>query len=81
LKALRSQAAPPSPTLAAGLSTSAKPFRQSGVDVIITIFCDFRQFSAEKNWRFSQKPMLSIKILQKFSFVLSRKQFFRRLFW
>jgi hypothetical protein len=23
-----------------------------GVDVMITIFCDFRQ----KNWRFSQKP-------------------------
>jgi hypothetical protein len=28
-----------------------------GVDVMITIFCDFRQFSA-KNWRFFQKPML-----------------------
>jgi hypothetical protein len=28
-----------------------------GTDVTITIFCDFRQFSA-KNWRFSQKPML-----------------------
>jgi hypothetical protein len=28
-----------------------------GVDVMITIFGDFRQFSA-KNWRFSQKPML-----------------------
>jgi hypothetical protein len=28
-----------------------------GVDVMITIFCDFRQFSA-KYWRFSQKPML-----------------------
>jgi hypothetical protein len=30
---------------------------QSGVDVMITIFCDFRRFSAKK-WRFSQKPML-----------------------
>jgi hypothetical protein len=28
-----------------------------GVDIIITIFCDFRQFSA-KNWGFYQKPML-----------------------
>jgi hypothetical protein len=28
-----------------------------GVDVMITIFCDFRPFSAKK-WRFSQKPML-----------------------
>jgi hypothetical protein len=31
--------------------------KSSGVDVMITIFCDFRPFSA-KNWRFSQKPML-----------------------
>jgi hypothetical protein len=29
----------------------------TGVDVMITIFCDFCQFSA-KNWRFHQKPML-----------------------
>jgi hypothetical protein len=28
-----------------------------GVTVMITILCDFCQFSA-KNWRFSQKPML-----------------------
>jgi hypothetical protein len=28
-----------------------------GVDVMITIFCDFWQFLAEK-WSFSQKPML-----------------------
>jgi hypothetical protein len=27
-----------------------------GVDVMITNFCDFCQFSA-KNWRYSQKPM------------------------
>jgi hypothetical protein len=32
-------------------------FSTPGVDVMITIFCDFRQFLA-KNWRFSQKPML-----------------------
>jgi hypothetical protein len=25
---------------------------QTGVDVIITIFCDIHQFSAKKNWRF-----------------------------
>jgi hypothetical protein len=29
----------------------------SGVDVMITIFYDFCQFSSKK-WRFSQKPML-----------------------
>jgi hypothetical protein len=34
------------------------PYVQPGVDVMITIFCDFRQFSEKKNWRFSQKPML-----------------------
>jgi hypothetical protein len=28
---------------------------------MITIFCDFRQFSAKK-WRFSQKPMLWSKL-------------------
>jgi hypothetical protein len=35
------------------IPTEMKP----GVDVMITIFCDFRQFSA-KNWRFSPKLML-----------------------
>jgi hypothetical protein len=30
---------------------------QPGVDVMITIFCDFYPFLAKK-WRFSQKPML-----------------------
>jgi hypothetical protein len=34
-----------------------RKFALSGVDVMITIFCDFWQFSAKK-WRFSQKPML-----------------------
>jgi hypothetical protein len=34
-----------------------KCFHKAGVDVMITIFCDFLQFSAEK-WRFSLKPML-----------------------
>jgi hypothetical protein len=28
-----------------------------GVDIMITIFCNFCPFSA-KNWSFSQKPML-----------------------
>jgi hypothetical protein len=32
--------------------------QSSGVDVMITISGDFPQFSAKKNWRFSQKPML-----------------------
>jgi hypothetical protein len=30
----------------------------TGVDGMITIFCDFRQFSAEKIGVFSQKPLL-----------------------
>jgi hypothetical protein len=30
-----------------------------GADVIMTtVFCDFRQFLGEKNWRFSQTPIL-----------------------
>jgi hypothetical protein len=29
-----------------------------GVDVMITIFFDFFQFSAKKNWSFSQEPIL-----------------------
>jgi hypothetical protein len=40
-----------------------------GVDVIITIFCDFCQFSAKK-WRFSHKSMSGIiKFLQKLAVV------------
>jgi hypothetical protein len=35
-------------------SPNRRKLAQSGVDVMITIFCDFRR----KNWRFSQKPML-----------------------
>jgi hypothetical protein len=31
---------------------------QPGVEVMIMILGDFRQFSAKKNWRFPQKPML-----------------------
>jgi hypothetical protein len=38
-------------------SLKGRKFAQSGVDVMITIFCNFRQFLT-KNWRFSQKPML-----------------------
>jgi hypothetical protein len=37
-----------------------RKFAQSGVDVVITIFCDFRQFSVTK-WRFSQKTNVMIK--------------------
>jgi hypothetical protein len=35
---------------------------QNGVDVMFTIFCDFRQFSAKKLAR-SSKPKVMIKIL------------------
>jgi hypothetical protein len=34
-----------------------RKFGQSGVDVMITNFCDFCQFSSKK-WRFSENPML-----------------------
>jgi hypothetical protein len=58
------------------------------VDVMITIFGDFRQFSAifdnfrRKNWLFFSKINVMIKILHNLcSFVLSQKrQFFRRFF-
>jgi hypothetical protein len=39
-----------------------------GVDVMITIFCDFCQFSAKK-WSFSQKPMLLSQFLQNVTVV------------
>jgi hypothetical protein len=40
-----------------------KNYSGTGVDVMITIFCDFQQFSAKKNWRFSQKTNVMIKFL------------------
>jgi hypothetical protein len=39
------------------VSLKRRNFAQSWVDVMITIFCDFREFSA-KNGRFSAKPVL-----------------------
>jgi hypothetical protein len=42
-----------------------RTFAQSGVDVMITNFCDFCKFSAKKIGVFSQKPMLSSQFLQK----------------
>jgi hypothetical protein len=48
-----------------------------GVDVMITIFCDFRQFSAKKLAFFS-KTNVMINFFSKFGFVLRQKrQFFR----
>jgi hypothetical protein len=49
----------------------------TGVDVMITIFCDFRQFSAKKLAFFS-KTNVMIKIFAKTSSSLSKKrQYFR----
>jgi hypothetical protein len=45
---------------------------KSGVDVMITIFCDFRQFLAKMAF-FSINNVM-IKILNNFSFVLSQKR-------
>jgi hypothetical protein len=56
-------------------------FFSAGVDVMITIFCDFRQFLAKKLAFFS-KTNVMIKILHNLAFVLSRKrQFFSRDFF
>jgi hypothetical protein len=49
-----------------------------GADVIVTIICDFHQFSAEK-MRFSQKPMSWSYFFAKTSIILDKKlQIFRR---
>jgi hypothetical protein len=51
-----------------------------GVDVIISIFCNFCRFSA-KNWRFSQKNKVMIKLLQKLAVVRARNaNFFAKCF-
>jgi hypothetical protein len=51
--------------------------RKSGVDVMITIFCDFYPFSAKKLAFFS-KTNVMITIFAKTSFVLHQKrQYFR----
>jgi hypothetical protein len=53
---------------------------QPGVDVMITIFCDFCQFSAKKLAFFS-KTYVMINCFSKFGFVLSHKrQFFANCF-
>jgi hypothetical protein len=51
-----------------------------GVDVMITIFCDFSQFSAKKLAFFS-KTTVMIKIFAKTSSSLNKKrQFFAKFF-
>jgi Holliday junction resolvasome RuvABC DNA-binding subunit len=51
-----------------------------GVDVMITIFCDFSQFSAKKIGVFL-KYQCNDQIILKFGFVLSQKRhFFRKIF-
>jgi hypothetical protein len=52
-----------------------------GVDVMITIFCYFRQFSTKKLAFFS-KTNVMINFLQKTCSGLNKKrQYFRRKFW
>jgi hypothetical protein len=52
----------------------------TGVDVMITIFCDFDAFR-RKNWRFSKKNQCYDQNFALFSFSLSQnRQFFRRIF-
>jgi hypothetical protein len=53
---------------------------EPGVDVMITIFCDFCPFSA-KNRRFSQKPMLGSQFLQKLAlFCVKNANIFAKFF-
>jgi hypothetical protein len=52
----------------------------SGADVVITIFCDFSQFSAKKIGVFLKYQYYD-QLFSKFSFVLRQKrQFFRKIF-
>jgi hypothetical protein len=56
------------------------PIGRNGVDVMITIFCDFSQFSAKKIGVFLKFQCYD-QLFSKFSFVLSQKrQFFRKIF-
>jgi hypothetical protein len=58
------------------LQASLSRFSPPGVDVMVTIFCDFSQFSAKK-LAFSQIPMLR-SFFSNFTFLLSQKrQLFR----
>jgi hypothetical protein len=50
-----------------------------GVDVMITIFCDFRQFSAKKLAFFS-KTNVMIKILHNLAVFSRKRQFFAEFF-
>jgi hypothetical protein len=55
--------------------------RRAGVDVMITIFCDFWQFSAKKLVVFFKKKQCYNQNFAYFSFVLSQKrQLFRWIF-
>jgi hypothetical protein len=55
-------------------------FRETGIDVMITIFCDFCQFSPKK-LAFSSKNNVMIQIFAQFSFVLSQKRHFLQIFF
>jgi hypothetical protein len=60
--------------------TNSRKFAQSGhpgVNLMITIFCDFRQFSAKKIGAFLKTNVMH-KLLQKTSSSLSIK---RQFFW
>jgi hypothetical protein len=59
---------------------NGKIFTQSGVDVMITIFCDFRQFSAKKLAFFS-KPNVMIKFLHYLAlFWVKNANYFAKIF-
>jgi hypothetical protein len=51
-----------------------------GVDVMITIFCDFRQFSAKKLAFFSKTNVMIIIFAKTSSSLSKKRQFFAKFF-
>jgi hypothetical protein len=58
-----------------GVLLSKKPKPEPGVDVMVTIFCDFSQFSAEKMAFFSKTNVI-MKFLQKIAVVSAKNAIF-----
>jgi hypothetical protein len=65
------------------LSLDWSAWENAGIDVMITIFCDFFQFAAKKIGVFFLKNHCYDQNFAKLSFVLSQKQrqVFSPIFW
>jgi hypothetical protein len=57
-----------------------RKFAQSGVDVMITIFCDFRQFSAKKLAFFSKNNVMITIFAKTISSLSKNANFFAKFF-